>query len=159
MSTPELAKTETTKRSRLIPLLLVVVALAAGGGGGWYWWHGQQAASAAGSAAHPPGPQPVSLLPLETFTVNLADPGASRYLRTTVQLVLAGASTAGDVAHDQLALVRTRSAVLERLTTRTAGQLNTLEGKTALKTDLARAVSAALGHEVTDVLFTDFVVQ
>jgi flagellar protein FliL len=158
MSTPEQVKTEPKKRSRLIPLLLV--ALAAGGGGGWYWWQGQRAASAAGPAAHhQAAPQPVSLLPLETFTVNLADPGASRYLRTTVQLVLAGTSTAGDVARDQLALVRTRSAVLELLTTRTAGQLTTLEGKSALKADLARDVSQALGHEVTDVLFTDFVVQ
>lgn len=160
MSTPAQVPPDTKSRSRTLPLLLGLVVVAAGAGGGWFWWQGHATANAEGGPAIEVATlEPGSLLPLQTFTVNLADQGTARYLRTTVQLVLAGKSTAGQVEHDPLALVRARSAALELLTTRTSVELATTDGKTALKADLAREVSQAIGHEVTDVLFTDFVVQ
>jgi flagellar protein FliL len=151
------------KKSKMRLLLIVGVVLAAGGGGGFWWMKQQQPVEAAEAghetpeAAHEPSPG--SLLPLETFTVNLADAGASRFLRVTIQLVLAGEGTSAELEHDPLMKTRIRSAVLELLTTQQAQTLVTPEGKAALKTDIAARVTEATKVEVSDVLFSDFVVQ
>lgn len=150
------------KKSRFRLLLLVGLVVAAGAGGG-YWFLGKQrpveAASTPAAGAEHPAPSEGSLLPLDTFTVNLADPGVSRFLRVTIQLVLAGKDTAAELEHDPLAKTRIRSAVLELLTTQQSATLVTPEGKAALKKDIATRVSEAVHHEVSDVLFSDFVVQ
>lgn len=155
------------KGSKLRLLIIAVLVLGGAGGGGAYWWlrhqgvaaeaptHGN--AAAADPAAHDSADS--SLLPLDTFTVNLADPGVSRFLRVTVQLVLRGKETAAELEHDSLAVTRIRSAVLELLTTQRSDVLVTTEGKTALKTEIGTGVTRIVGHEVTDVLFSDFVVQ
>lgn len=165
MSTPERAAATAAppKRSKLRLLLIIAVVLLAGGGGA-YWWMRQQAVAAAAStgaeaAPETPAEKPGSLLPLQTFTVNLADPGVSRFLRVTVQLVVSGADSAAALEQDPLALTRIRSEVLELLTTQRSETLVTPDGKTALKKDIASRVSTTVGHEITDVLFSDFVVQ
>lgn len=150
-------------RRRIVLVLIVVLVLGAGAGG-TYWWTRQPVALAAGATVEPsadttPAATPGSLLPLDTFTVNLADPGTARFLRVTVQLVLSGKDTAAEVQHDTLATTRIRSAVLELLTTQQSTRLVTPEGKTALKQDIAARVSRTVNHEVSDVLFSDFVVQ
>ena len=150
-------------RRRLVLVLIIVLVLGAGAGGA-YWWTRQPVALAAGTEGEPttaPEPEatPGSLLPLETFPVNLADPGTSRFLRVTVQLVLSGKDTAAEVQHDTLAITRIRSAVLELLTTQQSATLVTPEGKSALKQEIATRVSSTVNHEVSDVLFSDFVVQ
>ncbi len=148
-------------RSKLHLALLVGVAVAVAGGGGFWWARQQQpvAAAAPEAAAPAPDPRKGSLLPLDTFTVNLADPGASRFLRVTLQLVLAEEHAAAEIEHDPLLKTRVRSAVLELLTTQQSQALVTPEGKAALKDDIAARVSEAAHVEVSDVLFSDFVVQ
>ena len=168
MSTPTEPATPAAaapKRSKL-RLLIIAVVLLAGAGGGAYWWLRPQPVSAEGAHGEAPAAKPApadhsdnSLLPLATFTVNLADPGVSRFLRTTVQLVLSGKGTAAELEHDPLAVMRIRSAVLEVLATQQSATLVTPEGKAALKTEISERVTTILGHEVTDVLFADFVVQ
>jgi flagellar FliL protein len=168
MSKPDETTTRAAqKKGSKLRLLIIAVVVLLGAGGGGYWWMRQQAVSAetpahgsAGAtetAAHDPADS--SLLPLDTFTVNLADPGVSRFLRVTVQLVLSGKNTAAELEHDSLAVTRIRSAVLELLTTQRSDVLVTPEGKTALKTEIGTRVSSIVGHEITDVLFSDFVVQ
>lgn len=151
------------KKSKMRLLIIVGVVLAAAGGGG-FWWMKQQQPVAAAEPGHEAAPAahaeaPGSLLPLDTFTVNLADPGASRFLRATIQLVLAGEGAAAELEHNPLNKTRIRSVVLELLTTQQAQTLVTPEGKTALKAEIAARVSEATHVEVTDVLFSDFVVQ
>lgn len=149
------------KGSKLRLLIIAVVVLAGAGGGAWWFMRPPVAAAAHGEEAKKPAEEHAagSLLPLETFTVNLADPGVSRFLRVTIQLVLSGETTAAEVEHDPLALTRIRSSVLELLTTQRSDTLVTAEGKTALKKAIADQVAATVDHEVTDVLFSDFVVQ
>ncbi len=165
MSTPEAAAAPAAppKRSKLRLLVIIAVVLLAGGGGGYWWMRQQAVAAASGTAGDAPAEThadtPGSLLPLPTFTVNLADPGVSRFLRVTVQLVVTGADTAAELEHDPLVMTRIRSAVLELLTTQRSETLVTPDGKAALKKDIATRVSATVGHEITDVLFSDFVVQ
>ncbi len=163
MSTPDKDVSTAKPKSRKLLFLVAGVVLIGASGGGWYWWTSHQPVSAEGAhhgPAEPAAPPAVgSLLALETFTVNLADPGTARYLRVTVQLVVAGKATAGEIEHDRLALMRVRSAVLELLTTQTSAQLATADGKSSLKSAITHHLSETLGHEVIDVLFTDFVVQ
>jgi flagellar FliL protein len=155
------AAATTARRSTLHLALLVGVVVAAAGGGG-YWWARQQqplAAAAVETTAPAKDPRRGSLLPLDTFTVNLADPGASRFLRVTVQLVLAEKDAAAEIEHDPLLKTRVRSAVLELLTTQQSQVLVTPEGKATLKDEIAARVTEAAHVEVSDVLFSDFVVQ
>jgi flagellar basal body-associated protein FliL len=52
-----------------------------------------------------------------------------------------------------------RSAILELLTTKTAEELMSAEGKTALKKEIAERASKAFRFKVNDVLLAEFVVQ
>ena len=157
------------KRGRL-PLVIGVVVLFAAGGGDYWWWsqravvaaqgtgHGA-AAAAAHDAPGERGAEPASLLPLETFTVNLADQGGTHFLRVNVQLVLKGEESAKEIEEDRLVVARARASVLDLLATQNAATLVTTEGKDALKKSIGITAAKALHHEVVDVLFSDFVVQ
>jgi flagellar basal body-associated protein FliL len=56
-------------------------------------------------------------------------------------------------------MLRTRSAILELLSTQVATRLVTPEGKSEVKKAIAEQASRLLGVKVTDVLFSEFVVQ
>ena len=100
------------------------------------------------------------LVSLEPFVVNLADQGGSRFLRLSLRLVVDTPEEAEKVQKNDVLLVRVRSAILELLTQQTADQLVTTEGKATLKTAIAEHLKTLLEDtEVTDVLFSDFVVQ
>jgi flagellar basal body-associated protein FliL len=101
---------------------------------------------------------------LPTFTVNLADKEASRYLRTTLALVVPDADAAEEFTNAEHAagsvkLMKARSAILELLSTQTAEQLASADGKEALKKAIAERATKAFGTKVSDVLFSEFVVQ
>jgi flagellar protein FliL len=145
------------KRGKLIPLIVALVVLGGAGGGFWFWR--QSAATAAGHEPVPEKEKPAAVLALEPFLVNLADPQASRFLRVTVRLVVEDEAFAHEFEKEEVPKARVRSAILELLTTQTSDTLVTAEGKTALKEAIAKRSSEVLKLEVTDVLFTDFVVQ
>ena len=175
MSTaPKNADAPAKKRGKLPLIIGVVVLLAGGGGGGYFWWSRQQALAAAeagakdshGQATTPghgdaaaAGEHAGALLPLDTFTVNLADTEATRFLRANVQLVLeVDEEVLKELEHEKLPIVRARSTVLELLAQQKSADLATPEGKEALKKTIAAQASKALHHKVTDVLFSDFVI-
>ncbi len=157
------------KRRRILPILLgLVVVLGGTGAGGYVWWTKHQAAVAASAdgeaakATHEPAAEEGHgvLLPLDTFTVNLADTTASRFLRTNVQLVLAvEEDVLKELEHEKVPIVRARAAVLELLAEQKSDVINTPEGKDALKAAIRARAGKALHHEVADVLFSDFVIQ
>ncbi len=170
------------KKKGKLPLIIGLVVLLAGGGGGGYWWFAKQKAAAAGEeeagdhgkkksskkdshakASHDEEselPEGGALLPLDVFTVNLADTDAQRFLRTNVQLVIDGdEAVIKELEHEKLPIARARSMVLDLLSTQTAAAIATAEGKDTLKKAIAEKASLALHHEVIDVLFSDFVIQ
>jgi flagellar protein FliL len=174
-----------TKKGKL-PLIIGLVVLLAGGGGGYFWWSKQQAVKAAeaaksgdaakaghgdgnghdGAESHGEGDEASgeetagALVALDTFTVNLADPDAPRFLRTNVQLVIdATEEDAKHLEEEKLPVVRARAAVLELLTQQTSQVINTPEGKAELKKQIKKSTAKLLHHTVTDVLFSDFVIQ
>jgi flagellar FliL protein len=130
----------------------VVVLVAAIGGATYYFTHATAAAAA-------PAPKTPGIVPLAPFVVNLADPGAQRFLKITLQLVV-DEEEAAALEKQEVKKAQVRSAVLELLTAQHGDQLITPEGKTELKKSICERASEALKPvEVTDVLFTEFVVQ
>ena len=167
---------DAAKKKGKLPLILGLVVLLAGGGGGGYWWFAKQKAAAAAaeegdghgaakkkgeSAGHgEAAPEGGALLPLDVFTVNLADTEARRFLRTNVQLVIdADEAALKEIEEEKLPVARARSVVLDLLSSQTSASISTPEGKAALKKAIAEQASKAIHHEVLDVLFSDFVIQ
>jgi flagellar FliL protein len=154
MSQPTAAAAAAPKKNSILVIALVAVFLLGGGGaaGAYFYMH-------RGAAAAAPEPKP-GIAALDTFVVNLADPGGHRFVRVTLSLVLDSQHAADELKEDEVARVRTRSSILELLTLQTADRLVTPEGKAALKKEISERASHALGHaKVVDVLFTEFVVQ
>jgi flagellar FliL protein len=156
MSESTAAAVPAKKGKPLVLILGVVVALAGVGGGAF--WYARRSAPA-GEAAHVKEPEH-GILAFEPFVVNLADPGSSRFLRTTVQLVVGNEAEAEHVKKTPVVMMQARGAILELLTVQTSDALVTPAGKTNLKKAIAERVSPALENvKVVDVLFSDFVVQ
>jgi len=179
-------------KGKLLIILVATLVLALGGGGAAFFFmgrgdaakakgkhakasaHGDEAAGehgdehaeesdeAAEGEAHEP-----AVVALPTFTVNLADKDATRYLRTTVSLLIKDAEKAATLsgggehkaAGEPVRIAMARSAILELLTTKTAEELMSAEGKTALKKEIAARASQAFRFKVNDVLLAEFVVQ
>ena len=169
-------------KGKLLVTLVATLVLALGGGGAAYFFMGrgdaakgkgkQAKAGEHGEAAEDGGDdegeshEPV-VVALPTFTVNLADKEVPRYLRTTVSLLIkdteAAATLSAGGEHkagaEPVRIAMARSAILELLTTKTAEELMTADGKTALKKEIAERASKAFRFKVNDVLLAEFVVQ
>ena len=146
------------KTKKGLGLLFVVVGLVVGlgGGGGAYWFYFMRTPSAPAK----PTPPKTGIIAMEPFVVNLADDGGGRFLRVTLSLAVEGEKEAKETSEDAVVTARLRSAILERLAQQTADRLVTPEGKVELKKAIAeQAAHAAHELKVTDVLFSEFVVQ
>jgi flagellar protein FliL len=165
-------------KGKLLIILVAALVLALGGGGAAYFFMGRGEA-AHGKAANKnadghgdehaeeeDGHEPV-VVALPPFTVNLADKDTPRYLRTTVSLLIKDAEKAATLsgggghkaAGEPVRIAMARSAILELLTTKTAEELMSAQGKTALKKEIAARASSAFRFKVNDVLLAEFVVQ
>jgi flagellar protein FliL len=96
----------------------------------------------------------IELLP---FVVNLADKDDSRYLRMSVSL---GIGETKEEKPDPILLTRVRNAMLSVLTTKTADEILTPEGKATLRKELLKAARAAVEEPHIEAIYiTDFIVQ
>jgi flagellar protein FliL len=99
-----------------------------------------------------------SVLELQPFIVNLADTEEARYLRLTVSVGLEGEG--GEEKPDAIFTTRVRNALLAVLTTKTSGQILTVEGKEQLRAELLKAARAASKQPRVEAIYiTDFIVQ
>jgi flagellar FliL protein len=161
---PELKIVEEApkKKGGFLKILIILVAalvLLGGGGGGAWWWMHRGGATAQAEAKEPPLEER-GLVTFEPFMVNLADEGGSRFLKTTVALVVEDAEIAKSIEESPVVISRLRSDILELLTEQQAPTLVTPEGKDALKGAIKARVAHALeDKKVVDVLFSEFVVQ
>jgi flagellar FliL protein len=147
----------------------VVLVLGLGGGAGWYFLHGSSGDEAAEPAKkehssskkkkkeeHPP-----EFLPIEPFTVNLQPENGDQYLQVAFTLEVEGAEQA-ELIKTNMAKVRSR--VLLLLSGKKASEINTVEGKQQLAGEILAVVKEPFAkhgdeQEVTDVLFTSFIIQ
>jgi flagellar FliL protein len=99
-------------------------------------------------------------LTLEPFLVNLADKDTSRYLKTTIQVLVPSKEVVEKITLAGVYVPKMRDAVLSILTTKVADDVITPEGKQKLKKEIIEKLNEFLPEKAaTDVFFTDFVVQ
>jgi flagellar FliL protein len=158
-------------KGKLLIVLVASLVLLLGGGAAAFFFMGRgghDAGKGGQAEAHEEAPaHDPAIVALPTFTVNLADTDSTRYLRTTLSLVVhdtekaAELSGGGDhkAAGEPARIAMARSAILELLTTKTAEELMKAEGKAALKKEIAERASHAFRFKVDDVLLSEFVVQ
>lgn len=145
----------------LITLIVLMFILAAAGavGGTWLYMSGRTHVAQTHEEQAPPLPDPVYVA-VEPFTVNLHDEHG-RILYIGVSLKVADKDVA-KLLKNRMPQVRNR--ILLTLTRQDADTLMTPRGKQALAAAIRKAVSRPFNRRanplaVTDVLFTNFIVQ
>lgn len=157
-----------SKKKLIIMILAAVLVLGAGAGGGWYFSqsaapHGEEEAPAKDTKKKKkkdPAAKP-EYVPIEAFTVNLQPENGEQYLQVQFTLQVAGTEQA-TLVKDNMAIVRNR--VLLLLSSKKASEINTVEGKQQLAADIQAAITDPFEkdgdeQEVSDVLFTSFIIQ
>ena len=150
-STPEPKK---SKGFVWIILVALVVALV-GGGVAWFLLHSNKPTQAA-----PEETAPKYTVHLESFTVNLADPQESHFLRISIDVGLGKPLKASKEGESDFPTARVRDAILPVLASGKGDVLVTPEGKTALKKELLSALQQKVPEiDARDIYFTEFLVQ
>ena len=156
------------KKTKLIIIIVAaVVALAAGGGGAWWFTRQKQHDAPAAGAAKQAEHKARVFAPLDPFTVNLRTTDRDRVLQIGIVFETTS-STVADAVKTNTPLIR--SKVLYLLTSKSADDLATTEGKTQLAGQLltvvrnglagdAAAGDAAADRGVIDVHFASFIIQ
>ena len=151
------------KKSRKGAFVAVVMLLFGIGFGVWWTF---LRSSPVNSADQPQSVSVRTVLPMESFTVNLADQEEGRFLRTTLSLGVDGqvpVLTRGEnkaVETGPISMAIIRDSILAVLTQRKSGDLLTPDGKAKLKTDLINALNRDVpALQAREVYFTEFLVQ
>lgn len=157
-----------SKKKLIIMILAAILVLGAGAGGGWYFSqssaaHGEEEAPAKETRKKKkkdPAVKP-EYVPIESFTVNLQPENGEQYLQVQFTLQVEGAEQA-TLVKDNMAIVRNR--VLLLLSSKKASEINTVEGKQHLASEIQAAITEPFEkqgdeQEVSDVLFTSFIIQ
>jgi flagellar FliL protein len=158
-----------SKKKLIVIAAAAVLLLGGGGGAAWYFMHaGGDAAAAEHDSPKEskkkkkkdPSAKP-EYVPVEAFTVNLQPENGEQYLQVQFTLQVAGAEQA-TLIKDNMAIVRNR--VLLLLSSKKASEISTLEGKQQLAAEIEAVIKDPFEHdgdeqEVTDVLFTSFIIQ
>ena len=162
LAAPANTQVGVTPRKSSVPLLIVIALLATIASGGAVWFSTERDRTA--DAVHPvvTSSAPKYLVHLEGFTVNLADPEETHFLRLTLDLGID--RLPGGVDKEKAASVlpvpRIRDSVLSVLTVCKADVLLTSEGKAQLKKNLLEALNRNVPElGVREVYFTEFLVQ
>jgi flagellar FliL protein len=143
-------------KKKLIVIGSVVALLLAGSGGGAFFMMKKKAAAEEGEEAHSSqtakdaaasrDPKVVpTFVPLETFTVNLADRNADRFAQVGITLQVEDPKLGDQIKAYMPAI---RNNILMTLADRTAAELLEREGKARLAEKIRRETSRALGYEV-----------
>jgi flagellar protein FliL len=152
------------RKKKLIAIGAVLALLLAGGGGGALFFINKRAAAAAAAAAAGEGEDGATaeevvaaksvkvdakhaptFVPLDPFTVNLADHEAERYAQVGITLELTDAKAAELLKAYMPAI---RNNILLALGSKTAAQLIERDGKLRLAAEIRREALRPLGYEV-----------
>lgn len=150
-------------KKKLIIIIAAVLVLVLGGGGAAFVMmkkapaEGEEGADDGGHAKaeapvakakpkHDPK-HPPTFVPLDPFTVNLADRESERYAQVAVTLEIDDAKTADEL---KLYMPAIRNNILMVLSHKTAEQLLTREGKEKLATSILYAAVRPLGYDIEE---------
>jgi flagellar FliL protein len=144
---------------KLVIILLVVLLLAGGGVVGWMMMRGDKDTTGA-AAGSKPAAQEVDegiSYPMDTFVTNLADPGGKRYIKTKITLEYTDEKL-GDELKQRLPQLR--DVILSLLGSKTLADIQGIDGKIALRTELIRQINQILKTgKIRNLYFTEFVIQ
>lgn len=154
-------------KSKMMIIIIAVVLLAgAGGGAAWFMTRSSGADHAEAGAKKPKKAAkaaPPEYVALESFTVNLQPQaeGTDQYLQVAMTLQVNGAEQA-ELLKSNMAKVRSR--VLLVLSSKKASEINTVEGKKKLSSEVVAVIKEPFfdkgeEQEVSEVLFTSFIIQ
>ena len=99
-----------------------------------------------------------AVLPLDPFLVNLADEGETRFVKATFQLGLE--EEWKEESKESAAIAAMRDSIISLLSSKTAEQIMTAQGKGNLREEIRSRVNAISPEiKVLEVYIVDFVVQ
>lgn len=146
------------KKGPLMLIIIVVNVLLIGGAGAFFMLRGGGGGAGAGADAEAAADQLGTLIPIESFIVNLNEPKSTRYLKITFSVELAH-DDASDLLAERKDVVRDR--VLTYLSGLTIDDVRGSETKETIRQMIVLRTNEALNREdaIRSVLFTEFVVQ
>jgi flagellar protein FliL len=156
---PAAPAAKTPLLTKLTPILLLA-NLGAAGAGVFFQMKPKPVVVVTGTPepekpAEPAGPGPSA--PLDSFVVNLNEPGNSRYLKATFELELSDGHAAEALEKDKRGV---RDEVLRYLSGLTVADTLGAENKDKIRAEIVARVDKELGGgKVKKVFFNDFVVQ
>jgi flagellar FliL protein len=153
----EAAAPKSSKKKMMLIAIIAVVVIALSGGAAWYF---TQAKSGPATPEVKKAVKPEFVV-IEAFTVNLQPENGEQYLQIQFTLEVAGLEQVEIIKTN---MARVRSRVLLLLSAKKASELSTVEGKNILSKEIIAEVkkpfaAGAPPQEVTDVLFTSFIIQ
>ncbi|SFM47578.1 flagellar basal body-associated FliL family protein [Thermodesulforhabdus norvegica] len=158
MAETEETRDEKKKGSKLKLIILVVLILILGGGG--FFAYKKFFASSKDEESTPdkaPQLQQVITHQLDTFLVNLADPGGKRYLKLTIDLELDNPKVIEEITQNNYKI---RDTILLILSSKEFDDISTVGGKLALKKEIMTKLNSILTTgRVLNIYFTEFLVQ
>ena len=99
----------------------------------------------------------LTIYSLDSFIVNLSDPGGKRYLRVTMGLELSDPKGNDEILKR---LPQVRDSIIMILPARKVEDLQSAEGKNALRAEIMAKLNELMGRDlVKKVYFTEFVIQ
>lgn len=145
-------------------ILIVVLLVLLGGGGAAYWFLLGPGAAVPEENGEPDTGEAVEqekmvseIVSLPSFIVNLADPLGRRFLRLTLDVEVVSTEAAADLNKFES---RVRDAVILLLSSKTYGNLASMESKIILKNEIVDRLNQIIGGaRVSNVYFTEFVIQ
>ena len=154
-----------SKKKLIVIAVAAVLLLGGGGGAAWYLTQGGDTPAESPKESKKKKKKDSSAkpeyVPVEPFTVNLQPENGEQYLQVQFTLQVAGAEQA-TLVKDNMAIVRNR--VLLLLSGKKASEISTVEGKQQLAAEIQAIVQEPFEkdgdeQDVTDVLFTSFIIQ
>jgi len=147
-------------KKKLIIIIAAVVLALGGGGAAWFFTQQKSHAKKEEVKKEEPAKAPV-FLTLDTFTVNLQPDPDEKFLQVDISLQVANAEAAEAI---KLHMPAVKNRLLLLLTSKSAAEISTVEGKQDLSNEIIAEVKKpfapnAKPQEVLDVFFTSFVVQ
>ena len=146
----------------ILVICFVIIALAVGAGLYVLWGKVSDAAPATGEGAEEVAEEDAkvkvkSLLSMETFVVNLADPGGKRYLRVTMALEIDDQDCVTETKEN---VPQIRDKVLLILPAKEFKDIRTSSGKEVLRKEIIEQLGPLLKNcKITNLYFQEFVIQ
>ncbi len=144
---------EKPKSNKLLIVIALLVVLLGAGGAGAYFKFFKASDEKTESKKH----EESAIYEMDTFMVNLSDPGGKHFLKAVMKLKVSSAETSEECKSRTFEL---RDRVLTLLSGKESEEVTSADDKAALKRQVMETINSVLQKgKVLDVYFTDFLVQ